>query len=410
MYVWDQSGKRYLDMTAGIGVLSTGHSHPHVVEAIKNQAETMVLAQQAMFYSHTQQNILVERLLKLCPPELDAVLFTSSGSEATENAMKVARMVTQRPNVIVLHKGFHGRTFGGMSWSSSKTNYRSGFGAMLPGVFFCPTSTAEAFDSLLEHQCAPHETCAVMLEPILGEGGVISLPREFLAHVKKRCDEHGMMLIYDEVQCGVGRCGQYWGYQATTNSGEEVIDDLVPLTKCEDIHPDIICFAKGIGSGVPMGGVITKKKFFNAMTNNALGSTYGGNALCSAAANAVLDVMFSEYNGHRNVLENARKMGALLKKEIDGLRSPLITSPVRQRGLLLGVDIDPKVATSGQVIKKAVEEHEMITHSCGSNSLRIIPSLIITEREVEIFVEKLDLILKDLEKNGAGDLVGAKTM
>ena len=145
-YVWDLEGKKYLDMTSGIGVLSTGHCHPHVIKRVQEQAATMVHAQQSMFMSPTAQNELVERLLKLTPNAIDAFLFTNSGGEATENAMKTARMVTGRSNVICLHKGFHGRSFGSMSWSSSKTNYRGGFGAMLPGAFFCPEPTKESLD------------------------------------------------------------------------------------------------------------------------------------------------------------------------------------------------------------------------------------------------------------------------
>lgn len=146
LYVWDLDGKQYLDMTSGIGVTSTGHCHPHVVQAVQQQCATLVHAQQSMFMSHHPMNQLVERLLDLTPPQIDSFLFTNSGSEATENAMKTARMVTGRSNVIVLHRGFHGRTFGTMSWSSSKTNYRGGFGAMLPGAFFCPDPTKEALD------------------------------------------------------------------------------------------------------------------------------------------------------------------------------------------------------------------------------------------------------------------------
>lgn len=393
LYVWDIEGKQYLDMTSGIGVTSTGHCHPHVVAAVQAQAATMVHAQQSMFLSHHPMNQLVERLLPLTPPEIDSFLFTNSGSEATENAMKTARMVTGRSNVIVLHKGFHGRTFGSMSWSSSKTNYRGGFGAMLPGAFFCPEPTKEALDGIFDHQSAHHETAAIMLEPIQGEGGVIPIPYEFLKYARQVCDEHGIMLIYDEVQCGVARSGHFWGYQSLIPENERCGDcNLAGNAGCA-VQPDIIAFAKGIGSGYPIGGVASKQKYFKTMSKNALGGTYNGNVVCCAAANATLDVLFGE-----DLMGNARRMGDYIHDKIRALNSPLI-GDIRYKGLLMGVDIDPQYPV-GSIVKKASEEQAMILHTCGKNSVRVIPALTIQEEEADQFVERLGAILKEFELNG----------
>jgi 4-aminobutyrate aminotransferase len=383
MWVWDKEGKKYLDMTSGIGVLSCGHSHPKVVQAIRDQAGTLAHAQQSMFYSHTKHDELIEKLLHVSPKAgplslaHDAFLFTNSGTESTENAIKIARMATGKPNVIVMNKGFHGRSFATMSWSSSKTNYRSGFQPLLSGAFFCPEFTAEAFDSVLFHQTAPNETCAVMLEPIQGEGGVHRLPAEFLQHLRKRCTEHNIMLVYDEVQSGVGRSGHFWGYESADPVAAEQ-----GLT-----NPDIIAFAKGIASGYPIGGVSFNKSFTDKMTPNAIGGTYGGSAMGCAAASAVLDVMYEE-----DLMGNAERQGRKIAEAVAGM--PLVKD-VRQFGLLAGVDIDERVPV-GLLMKKSVEEYNMILHTCGKNAIRVIPSLIINDEEVEMFLEKFHGITSEI--------------
>lgn len=366
LWVWDKHGDEYLDMTSGIGVLGTGHCHPRVVSAIKEQAEEMIHAQQAMFYSHTQQDAFIEKFLQYLPHQNYQFLFTSSGSEATENAVKVAKMHTQRPNVVVMHKGFHGRTFGAMAWSSSKTSYKSGCLNNMGGTFFVPEFTKESFDAVLEHQTAPNETACVMLEPVQGEGGVNQVPKEFLEHVRRRCDEHGIVLIFDEVQCGVGRCGSFWAH------------DLV------GVKPDVTAFAKAIASGMPMGGICAPSKFFQHMTKNSLGGTYGGNPVCLAAANATLDVIRDE-----ELIENANKMGALIAKEMSGM--PYITG-IRQHGLLIAADLEASHPV-GKVIKKAIQNENLVLHSCGANALRIIPAYLIQKQEVEIFCERLHNVL-----------------
>jgi acetylornithine/succinyldiaminopimelate/putrescine aminotransferase len=277
---------------------------------------------------------------------------------------------------------------------------------MLPGAFFCPEPTKEALDGIFEHQTAHHETCAIMLEPIQGEGGVIPIDYEFLKYCREVCDEHGIMLIYDEVQCGVARSGHFWGYQSLIPEGgcvDEVTGrpctDEGPMESC--ITPDIIAFAKGIGSGYPIGGIASKKSYFNQMTKNALGSTYGGNVVCCAAANATLDVLFGD-----NLMQNSKRMGDYLHDKLVNLREQgfgsggSLIKDIRYKGLLMGIDIDKKIPV-GSIVKKASEEQNLIMHTCGKNSIRVIPALNIGEREMDEFVMKLTTILIELERDGA---------
>lgn len=358
-------------MTSGIGALGTGHGHPAVVEAIRRQAEQICFAQMSMFGSHEAQEEFVDKFLKWSPgaklkgkisnEEFKKVhhnmfLFCNSGSEATENAVKVAKMHTQRPNVIAMHRGFHGRTFAAMSWSSSKTSYKSGFINTNAGTFFCPDFKPESFDAMLKHQTSPEETACVIIEPIQGEGGVRPVPKEFMQHLRKRCDEHGIMLIADEVQSGSGRTGTFW--------------------YCEQLGvvPDITAYGKAIGSGFPLAGISANKEAFGGLSKNALGGTYFVSPLGMAAGSATLDVIEDE-----NLMENAVRMGDHIKEELQSF--PHVTEVRHAGGLLLGVDLDPEVISAPAVIKRAATEEQMLLHSCGENALRIIPPYILNGGE-----------------------------
>jgi 4-aminobutyrate aminotransferase-like enzyme len=248
--------------------------------------------------------------------------------------------------------------------------------------------TAEAFDTLLAHQTAADETACVILEPIQGEGGVHQVPKEFLQHVRKRCDETGMLLIFDEVQCGVGRCSNgetFWAHQLV------------------GVEPDLLAFAKAIASGMPLGGICGPRKFFEPLSKNALGSTYGGNAVCLAAASATLDVIQNE-----NLLTNAHEMGKKIAASLSGM--PYLEG-IRQHGAFVAADVTTEENGGfavGTVIKNAVSDHNLVLHSCGSNALRIIPAYNIKENEVEIFADKLYATLKELPLKGNSG--GAQTM
>lgn len=426
-WVWDQQGKKYLDMTSGIGVLGTGHNHPGVVAAVKEQLGDIIHAQQSMFFSHSAMDRAIKRLLRYTPgggttlrpdcaadqsaqrqrssssssdsspnkrgvPKHDQFLFTCTGSEAMENAVKVAKMHTGRPNVIALNRGFHGRTFGAMAWSSSKTSYKSGFTSTVGGTFFVHDMTSPAaFDMILAHQSAPSETACVLLEPVQGEGGVRQVPREMLQHIRKRCDEHGIILIFDEVQCGAGRCGDQI-------PSEYLSDDMLRevVRKNEGIHamwahqlmgvePDLLAFAKAIGSGLPVGGVCGPEYLFKSrLSHNALGGTYGGNCLGLAAVDRTLQIFEEE-----KLLQNGSKMGKLIKKNLAAM--PYLEE-IRQFGCLVAADLPAEIPV-GRVIAKACEDEQLVLHSCGDNALRVIPPYNISSTEVALFAEKLERAL-----------------
>lgn len=360
-WVWDKLGNKYLDMTAGIGSLSTGHCHPKVVNRIRDQSEKLLLGQQNCFLSHSEQEILVDKLLDIVPERHNNFLFTNSGSECTDNAIKVARMVTKKPNVICINGGFHGRTLCSMSLSSSKVSYRFGFQPLVPGIFFCNDFNIESIDKILEMQTSVDETCAIIMEPIQGEGGIYEVPKNFLEHVSNICTENNIMLIMDEVQSGSGRVGEWWACNRY------------------DINPDIMTIAKGIGSGLPIGIVSSNKDIFDNMSINSLGGTYGGNCIATAAANATIEVIKEE-----GLLENSKKMGKIIGEE---LRKMPYIKDVRQHGLFIGADLLDDIPVRS--IMEDALDNELLLLSCGKNTLRIMPPLVVDMQEVEIMNDRM---------------------
>lgn len=367
-WIWDKNGKKYLDMTSGIGALSTGHCHSKVIGRAERQLNNIIHAQQNCFYSHCEQEILIDKMLKILPDKHETIFFTNSGSEASDNAIKIARMSTNKPNIIAINGGFHGRTLCGMSMTSSKISYRQGFQPLVPGIFFCNDLTVTGINNVLENQTSPDETCAIIMEPIIGEGGIHQLPIEFVSHVRNICTKYDIKLIFDEVQCGSGRTGKWWASQHW------------------NIVPDLMTFAKGIGSGFPIGGVSGNSEIFNTMSKNSLGGTYNGNAISTAAAIATIDTIIEE-----NLIENANNMGNLIK---EGLKNMIYINDVRQYGLFIAIDLFEYIDVN-VVIRNAIKE-KLILISCGKNSLRIIPPLIINEKEVEIFLDKLESVFYKL--------------
>ena len=366
-WITDKDGIKYLDMTSGIGALSTGHCHPKITNAVKEQIDRVVHAQQNCFFSHVEQEKLLEKMLKILPSNHDNVFFTNSGSEATDNAIKIARMSTKKQNIISVKGGFHGRTLCAMSLTSSKVSYRQGFQPLIPGVFFCDDNI-NSLKEVLENQTSPDETCALIMEPIIGEGGIREISPEFVKYARKICYENNIKLIFDEVQCGSGRTGYWW------------VSDKWGIT------PDIMTFAKGIGSGFPIGGVSANLDVFNTMTKNSLGGTYNGNVISTVAASQTIDIIQEE-----GLLRNALIKGKEIKK---GLQGMAYIEGVRQYGLFIGVDINPDFDVK-DIIEKAIS-HQLILISCGKNTLRIIPPLIISSEEIETFLYKLELTFSKL--------------
>lgn len=393
--LFDADDRPYLDFTCGIGVTNTGHCHPRVVAAIREQAGRL-LHGQANIVLHPPMLELVQELLPLVAP-LDTFFFSNSGAEAVEGAVKLARMATGRPNVIVFQGSFHGRTMGAMSLTTSKTIYRAGYQPLLPGVFVAPfpyhyrfgwdaESTSrwclDELDFILATQTAPAETAALLVEPVLGEGGYVVPPASFLQGLRARCDAHGMLLILDEIQTGFGRTGTWF-------AGEHF-----------GVHGDIVTVAKGLASGLPISGIAASRALMERWPTGAHGGTYGGNAVAAAAAVATIQAIRED-----DMLANARARGAQL---ISGLRHlqeeyPVI-GDVRGLGLMIGSEFrtperQPDKATAKAVIHACLEGG-LILIGCGpwDNTVRWIPPLVVTAEQVEqalqIFTDALHEVVR----------------
>jgi 4-aminobutyrate aminotransferase len=379
-YIYGRDGQTYLDFTCGIGVTNTGHCHPHVVEAVRAQAEKL-LHGQANIVLHPPLLELIEELRTIVPPGLDGFFFKNSGSETVEAAVKLARMATDRPNVIVFQGSFHGRTVGAMSMTTSKTIYRARYQPLMSGVFIAPFPYAYRYGweprqtadwclnelrYMLLSQTAPEETAAILIEPVLGEGGYVVPPPGFLEGLREICDEHGMLLIVDEVQSGFGRTGRWFAHEHF------------------DIVPDIMIVAKGIASGLPLGGVIARMELMDRWAPGSEGGTYGGNAVACAAAVATIQVMRDE-----GLLENTQARGEQLMVGLRHLQEqyPEI-GDVRGLGLMVGVEFSslegkPDKRTA-KAIQQACLEERLLLLTCGTwdNTIRFIPPLVVTADQI----------------------------
>ncbi|RZS43786.1 4-aminobutyrate aminotransferase [Herbihabitans rhizosphaerae] len=377
----DPDGRRYLDFTAGIGVTSTGHCHPKVVAAAQEQVATLIHGQYTTVM-HEPLRRLVESLGEVLPSKLDSLFFTNSGSEAIEAALRLARQSTGRPNIIVCHGGFHGRTVATASMTTSGTKFRSGFAPLMAGVVHTPFPTAyrygwdadtatkfalREFDYTLQTLTAPADTAAVIVEPVLGEGGYIPATEEFLRGLRERADKHGFLLIVDEVQTGVGRTGKFWGH------------DHFGVT------PDILVTAKGLASGFPLSGIAASEELMSKAWPGSQGGTYGANAVACAAAVATLEVVHEE-----KLVHNAEVMGQRLRAGLERVGSAHdAIGDVRGLGLMLASEFvtpqgDPDPETAQRAQKAAVDEGLLLL-TCGpfNNVVRMIPALIVDEPAID---------------------------
>lgn len=393
--VWDVDGNRFLDFAAGIAVVSTGHSHPKVVKAIKEQAEKFIHIS-SDFY-HAKWVELGEKLNELAPFKEPAVSFmANSGTESVEAAIKLARYHTRRSNFIGFLGGFHGRTMGAVTFTASKNIYHKGFSPLMNGVYHTPypdpyhpllhlhpgEDDGQAAVRYLEEEILgkilpPEEVAAVLVEPIQGEGGYVVPPPGFFPALRRLCDEHGILLIVDEVQAGMGRTGKWWSIEHF------------------GVEPDILCTAKGIASGLPLG-VMLARKSITTWPSGSHGNTFGGNPLSCAAALATIDLVENEY------MQNAVEVG---KYALDALCSLQTRHPsigdVRGIGLMLGVEFvtdrltrEPAVDLRNRVIDLAFERG-LLTLGCGKSVIRISPPLSIHTAEIDeglsIFEEAITL-------------------
>ncbi len=385
VHIYDEDGRRYLDFTAGIGVTSTGHCHPRVVAAAQEQVATLIHGQYTTVM-HRPLLTLTERLGEVLPEGLDSVFFSNSGSEAVEAALRLARHATGRPNVVVFHGSFHGRTIGAASMTTSGTKFRAGFAPIMGGVVVAPFPTAYRYgwdettatefalrelDYLLATVTAPAETAALVVEPVLGEGGYVPANTAFMQGLRERADRHEMLLVIDEVQTGWGRTGKFWGHDHF------------------GVRPDILVTAKGLASGFPLSAIAASRELMEKAWPGSQGGTYGGNAVACAAAIATLDVIQEE-----NLVENARVVGAALA---DGLAKVAADNPrvgdVRGLGLMLGSEFitsdgapDPEAASRAQ---QEAGQRGLLLLTCGpfGNVVRMIPPLVVTEAQVDEALE-----------------------
>jgi 4-aminobutyrate aminotransferase len=392
--VWDVDGNRFLDVNAGIAVLAAGHSHPRLVQVAQEQVTRFTHMAGTDFYNEPMIKT-AEKLAGLMPASSDwQVFFTNSGTEAIEACIKLARYATGRQNIIGFYGAFHGRSYGSLSLTASKPRQRSGFFPLLPGSFhaFYPNSyrpplgsdperVAETCLSFIEHTlfkttCPPEEVAAILIEPIQGEGGYLVPPAGFMASLRELCDRHGILLICDEVQSGVGRTGKMWAFEH------------------EGIVPDIVASAKGLGGGLPLGAMIARAELAQKWQPGSHGNTYGGNGLNCAVAHELLCMVEEELSA------NAARVGLHLKAGLEDLqlRFPQLGC-VRGRGLMIGVEfIDPATGEGDHDLAEAVMEEAfrkgLLVLTCGHSTVRFCPPLTITAEQADEAVERFALAIE----------------
>jgi len=375
--VWDVDGNRFIDFTTGIAVTATGHAHPHVVKAIQEQAAKFLHMSGTDFYYPSQVE-LAERLVSVAPFAEDAmVFFGNSGAEAIEAAVKLARYYTGRPRFIAFLRAFHGRTMGALSFTASKYVQRQGFFPLIPGITHVPypdpyrpilnldgyndygEAVLDYIENVIFKTLVPaNEVAGILVEPIQGEGGYVVPPDGFLPGLRELCDRYDILLIADEVQTGMGRTGKWWG-----------VDHW-------DVEPDIVCSAKGIASGMPLGAIIARKDIMSDWAPGAHASTFGGNPVSCAAAIATFDLLKD------GLIDNAARMGEYMMGKLDDMagRHPSI-GQVRGKGLMVGVEFvmdrdtrEPAVDLRNKIVDYAFEE-QLLLLGCGTNTMRLIPPL-----------------------------------
>lgn len=383
-WVEDVEGRRFLDFTAGIAVLTTGHAHPRVVRAVQQQAAQFIHMAGTDFY-YAAQVELAERLAAHSPTGPGSrVFFTNSGTESVDVALKLARWRTGRPYVLAFLGGFHGRTMGALAATASKAVQRQGFFTGMSGVMHLPypqeerpeslAATFAAMDAVFRHLAAPEEIAAVIVEPVQGEGGIVVPPAEFLAELRRRTERHGILLVADEVQTGFGRTGAWFAVEH------------------DGVAPDILCAAKGIASGMPMGAVIAAE---GVMTwgPGSQGNTYGGNPVACAAALATLDLL------EEGLVERARVEGERLRKRAERLarRAPAI-GRVRGKGLMQGLVIhdpatgEPAPALRDRIVTAAFNRGLLLLPA-GRDTIRLTPPLVAGPREIAEALRRLEAAL-----------------
>jgi 4-aminobutyrate aminotransferase len=399
--VWDVDGNEYIDFAAGIAVTATGHSHPKVVQAITDQAQKFIHIAGTDYYYDVQVR-LAERLAEIAPFDEPAKVFlTNSGTEAIEGAIKLSRWYTKRPHIVAFYGAFHGRTMGSLSLTASKVIQRDGFFPLIPGVhhvpynnpYRCMHGREEAAcrahcmcadyitDVLFKRDVPPEAVAAIIMEPLQGEGGYLVPDKRFVQELRDICDKYGILLVADEIQSGIGRTGKWWAMEH------------------HGVQPDIVCTAKGIASGMPLGAVIARGHVMS-WPPGAHGSTFGGNPISCAAALATLDLIESGY------MANAAVQGEYIKEALEEMQShhpALRYGRVDGLGLMVGAElVMDESRTPARDLRNRVErlciDHGLLLLGCGESTLRFCPALMIEHDTVQQGLERFELALTQAER------------
>lgn len=405
-YITTTEGRKYLDFTCGIGVTNLGHSHPAVNKAVHAQVDKLTHGQVNIAF-HKPYLQLIESLMPLMPhPSLDTFFFWNSGSEAVEAAVKLARHATKKQNIIVMQGSYHGRTFGTMAMTRSKTVYGENYAPLMPGVFsvpfpYCAQCSIAKHSSgkyntenccmdpilqlelLLKRETAPSDTAAIFIEPVLGEGGYVPPPPQYLAKVREICDKNNILLVADEVQSGFGRTGkmfaiEHWG-----------------------VRPDILIMAKGIANGLPLSGIVSRKELMDTQKPGSMGGTYAGNAIACAAGVAVAKAFKDE-----KILDNVNARGAelvgMLKECASDAATKDVIYDVRGLGLMIALECQPGQSFASKIQKKCLEQDMLILTTSIYDTLRFIPPLNITKEDMAKGVEIIRTAIKEVAEEGKG--------
>ena len=363
-HVWDINGKEYIDCMGGYGVALVGHCNPRVVQALKTQLEKIITVHSSL-YNKTREEFL-ENLIKIAPKNLGQVFLNNSGTEAVEAAIKFARKFTGKKGMIAMNGSYHGKSFGSLSVTFSP-KYRKSFEPLVESVSFTPFGDIDALRSNVNS-----ETALIILEPIQGESGIHVAPDGFLQEVRKLCDEKGIVLIFDEIQSGLGRTGKMWASQHWETS------------------PDIMCLAKGIAGGVPMGATLVRPDILASISKGEQSSTFGGNPLSCAAGTATIKALTED-----QLVENAVKKGKIFHEGLERLKEKhKIIREVRGKGLMIGVEMKFDVK---DILFDGIANNLLLLYS-GKNILRLLPPLVISEVDINKALETLDIILSKEEQ------------
>ncbi len=367
-YIIDTKNRKYLDLTSGIGALSLGHNNYEINNYVKEQMNHIIHCPQQVFGANLQQLKLNRILYSTMPsPNLSQFFYTNSGSEATDNAIKLARHATKKTNIITMKRGFHGRTLGALSLNSSNTTSKNGCQPLMPGVFFCNSDNIDDLNDIFNLYTNPNETAAFVFESIQGEGGINNISSSFLKYARELCNEYNIIMIADEIQCGSMRTGYFWD-----------------ITR-KNIIPDIITFGKGIANGYPIAGLATTKNIINKLPIGMLGGTYGGNALvCSAAYQTIKILRKNTY--HLKINEKSKYI-------LDKLMDDPFIKKINIYGLMIGIEFTNEYMV--HILTNKLRDNGVLVLTAGNNNqiMRILPPLNISYNEINEFLDKLNYVI-----------------